>query len=120
MMQGEGLKPGFADPVFDAQGVFRAVMMALARPGTVHHLGVHLDPPQPLSRAAGALALTLCDNDTPIWLDARLSAAPAVKEFLRFRTGARLLAEPSEATFAIIADPQRLPAWDELDRKSVV
>ena len=53
MMQSGGITPGFANPVLDAHRVFRAAMMALARPGTVHRLGCALQPPQPLSRAAG-------------------------------------------------------------------
>jgi alpha-D-ribose 1-methylphosphonate 5-triphosphate synthase subunit PhnH len=113
MMQSERIAPGFANPVLDAHRVFRAAMMALARPGTVHHLVSALQPPQPLTCASGALALALCDNDTPIWLDARLSTEPAVTAFLRFHTGARLLGEPGAAAFAFVADPQNMPSWDK-------
>jgi alpha-D-ribose 1-methylphosphonate 5-triphosphate synthase subunit PhnH len=114
MMQDGGIRLGFTNPVLDAHEAFRAAMMAMARPGTVHRLVTALQPPQPLSRAAGALALALCDNDTLIWLDAQLSAAPAVITFLRFHTGARLLSEPGAAAFAFVGDPTHMPSWDEL------
>ncbi|MDQ0509730.1 phosphonate C-P lyase system protein PhnH [Ancylobacter amanitiformis] len=102
------LSAGFDDPVFDAQASFRAAMWALARPGRVERLDARLAPPAPLLPEAAALALALCDYETPIWLDAPLAAAPAVGAFLRFHTGAPIVEEPGAARFALIADPRGL------------
>jgi alpha-D-ribose 1-methylphosphonate 5-triphosphate synthase subunit PhnH len=103
------LTPGFTDAVFDAQRAFRAVMAALARPGTVEALASDLKPPAPLTPALAAVALTLTDHDTPVWLDARLAAAPDVAAFLRFHAGAPIVAEPAAAAFALITDPLAMP-----------
>lgn len=103
------LAPGFADPVHDAQATFRAVMDALARPGLPRPLTPGLTPPTPLTPELAAVALTLTDADTPVWLDAGLAAAPAVATYLRFHTGAPLTEDPAEAAFALISDPARCP-----------
>jgi len=103
------LAPGFADPVHDAQATFRAVMDALARPGLPRPLTPDLTPPAPLTPELAAVALTLTDADTPVWLDAGLAASPAVATYLRFHTGAPLTEDPAEAAFALISDPARCP-----------
>lgn len=103
---------GFADPVFDAQGVFRAAMEVLSRPGTVARLEPICRPPQPLGSLAGALALMLCDGDTTFWLDKTLSAAPAVTDWLRFHTGASPADLASDADFAFVADGEKLPSLE--------
>ncbi|WP_428522059.1 phosphonate C-P lyase system protein PhnH [Roseibium sp.] len=103
------LAAGFADPVHDAQGCFRTIMNAMARPGTLQVLGqTHLTPPAPLTPAAAAIALTLFDYDTPVWLDKQLAQSESVKAFLRFHTGAPIVSEPVEAAFALIADPANM------------
>ncbi|MGE8129865.1 phosphonate C-P lyase system protein PhnH [Methylobacterium sp. NPDC080182] len=103
------LAPGFADPVHDAQDTFRAVMDALARPGRVRPLTPDLAPPAPLTPELAAVALTLTDADTPVWLDPALAAAPEVAEYLRFHTGAPLTGDPAAAAFALVSDPARCP-----------
>ncbi|TGD96188.1 phosphonate C-P lyase system protein PhnH [Methylobacterium nonmethylotrophicum] len=103
------LARGFHDPVHEAQGVFRAVMDALARPGTIQALATDLAPPAPLTPELAAIALALADSDAPLWLDAALGENTAVPDFLRFHTGARIAAVPSEAAFALIADPAACP-----------
>ncbi len=103
------LAPAFADPVLDAQGAFRAAMNALARPGRVLPLACGLTPPGPLSAEAAAMALTLIDYETLIWLDAPLAAMDAVSDWLRFHTGARMTNDPSCADFALISDAASLP-----------
>ncbi|WP_407522671.1 phosphonate C-P lyase system protein PhnH [Methylobacterium oryzisoli] len=107
------LAPGLRDPVHDAQGVFRAVMDALARPGRVQALAVALAPPAPLTPELAAVALTLADADAPLWLDAPLAARPEVAAFLRFHTGAPVVADPVEAAFALVADPARCPDFSD-------
>lgn len=108
----EVIEGGFADPVFASQRVFDAAMNALARPGTILPIGADAGPPAPLTPELGALALTLCDHDSPVWLDATLSAVPAVTEWLRFHTGAPVVAAPGEAMFALIADAGAMPRLD--------
>jgi alpha-D-ribose 1-methylphosphonate 5-triphosphate synthase subunit PhnH len=106
----DGLKPGFADPVHDAQTAFRALLQALARPGRVQHCGARLDPPALLGSAMTATALTLVDADTPLWL-APAVAAPAVADYLRFHCSVPIVADPGEAAFAL-APAHDLPALE--------
>ncbi|MBS7545743.1 phosphonate C-P lyase system protein PhnH [Ancylobacter oerskovii] len=99
------LARGFADPVLEAQDVFRAAMRALSRPGRPQRLVTELAPPAPLTPEAAALALALCDYETPVFLDATLAAERAVGDFLAFHTGAPITADPGEARFAFISNP---------------
>lgn len=103
------LRAGFANPVHDAQGVFRAVLDALARPGTVHAISARLDPPEPLTPELAAIALALTDGDTPVWLDPALAASPEVAAYLRFHTGAPLTDNPARAAFALVREAGRCP-----------
>jgi alpha-D-ribose 1-methylphosphonate 5-triphosphate synthase subunit PhnH len=99
---------GFADPVFDAHHVFRSAMMALARPGSVHRLTADLRSPAPLTNGLAAVALSLCDFETVVWLDDHLAANPDVMSFLRFHTGARFVNNRAQATFAFVGDADQL------------
>ncbi|MER9488338.1 phosphonate C-P lyase system protein PhnH [Mesorhizobium sp. M0220] len=108
----QSIEGGFADPVFNAQTVFRAVMDAMARPGSVQPLPALAHPPSPLSATAGAIALALCDTDTPLWLDPALQGSAAVKSWLGFHTGTPLANTPADAHFALIATPAEMMALD--------
>lgn len=107
---GTALAPGFAKPVIEGQQAFRSVMDALARPGTIVGLDAALAPPAPLTPELAAVALTLADADAPLWLDAALAASPAVAAYLRFHTGAPIVADPADAAFALVSDPSECPA----------
>lgn len=104
------LEGGFADPVEDTQAVFRAVMDAMARPATVLHVKPPVAPPAPLPPLVGALACTLADADTPLWLDPGLEQSEAVREWLVFHTGGPIVAQPAEAAFALATDGSSLPS----------
>ena len=112
MVLAEQITGGFSNPVFNGQAVFRAVMDAMARPGSIQPVAVFAQPPLPLSAAAAAVALTLCDHDTPIWLDPGLQNAAAVASWLGFHTGAPLANTPADAHFALVADPASLIALE--------
>jgi alpha-D-ribose 1-methylphosphonate 5-triphosphate synthase subunit PhnH len=103
------VRPGFQDAVAGAQSVFRTAMNAMAHPGTRYPLQPGFDPPRPLNAPAAALLLALCDYETPVWLDPPLAAEAGVAELVRFHTGARLVAEPAEAAYAVVSDPGRMP-----------
>ncbi|MBP0618116.1 phosphonate C-P lyase system protein PhnH [Jiella mangrovi] len=89
---------GFADPVFDAQAVFAAILEAMSRPGTIVDPGTRTTPPQPLSPAAGAVLCALADADTPVFVE---EADDALAAWLGFQTSARL-ADPANARFAVV------------------
>lgn len=92
------LDGGFADPAPEAARAFRSLMEAMARPGTIHRIS-GAGAPEPLSPAAGAVLLTLCDGDTPVCLTGSLDV-PAVRSWLAFHTGAPLT-DPTQAMFAV-------------------
>ena len=99
---------GFADPVRDAQAVFRAVLDALANPGTAQNLpaaGTEMG-------GLGSITLTLSDHDTTIWLSPTLDTE-AVRGFVGFHTGASIVADPAKANFAFVARGDVLPDLGE-------
>ena len=102
----------FPAPVLASQAAFRALMDALARPGTVKPLPPAAAAPSPLTATAAAVALTMLDYETPVWLDAPLAQRPQVADWVRLHTGARVTSDPREAAFAFIADPVHAPAFD--------
>jgi alpha-D-ribose 1-methylphosphonate 5-triphosphate synthase subunit PhnH len=101
--------PAFADPTRESQAVFRRVMDAVARPGTVQDLALAPDAPAGLDRAAGAVALTLFDFETTVWLDPALRGGE-VEAWVRFHCGCPLVENPAEAAFAVVADLASVPA----------
>lgn len=106
------LAPGFADPVHDAQAVFRVLLDALARPGTMGWIEAtpgQLDTPARAPVAALAALLTLCDYATPVWLQTRDDALASA---IRFHTGAPLLDSPERAAFAYVDAPSALLSPD--------
>jgi alpha-D-ribose 1-methylphosphonate 5-triphosphate synthase subunit PhnH len=100
-----------ANPVYESQATFRAAMEATARPGEIKTLrGV--TAPAPLAPATAALVQSLADYETPVWLDSQFDA-PAVKDWIRFHTSAPVVDDKRAATFALIADPCRMPDFTE-------
>lgn len=100
---------GFADPVFNAQSTFKSLMDAMARPGTLVELGSPASPPSPMGKGAGAIALTLCDHDTPVHLSPAMIEG-GVQSWLAFQTGALVSGDRSEAAFAFLECGATLPA----------
>ncbi|MBI1204104.1 MAG: phosphonate C-P lyase system protein PhnH [Rhodopseudomonas sp.] len=105
------------DAAFASQAAFRAVMNCMARPGTIATLK-GIAAPAPFTPATAALVKSLADYDSPIWLDASFSAAPETADWIRFHTGAPLTADPAKAAFALIADPQAMPALTQFAQGS--
>jgi alpha-D-ribose 1-methylphosphonate 5-triphosphate synthase subunit PhnH len=105
------LEGGFSDPVLDSQGVFRALMDAMARPARVTRIRADVAPPLALGAAAGAIACTLIDTDTLYWLDPSLDDE-ALHRWLAFHTGARHANTMADAAFAFVGTPLSMPAFD--------
>lgn len=112
------IEGGFENPPMAAQAVFRALMDAMARPGTVHPVAPFARPPAPLTPSAAAVALTLCDHDTPLWLDPRLDASGDVRGWLGFHCGAPLTTIPADAHFALASSPGELMALENFAQGS--
>ncbi|MEI8274937.1 MAG: phosphonate C-P lyase system protein PhnH [Hyphomicrobiales bacterium] len=95
---------------FASQAAFRALMECLSRPGEIRTLeGVGAPPP--MAPATAALVRSLADYESPIWLDPAFAAAPAIAEWIKFHTGAPIVAAPDKAAFALVADSLAMPTF---------
>lgn len=95
------LAAGLADPPHDAQRLFRAVLDAASHPGRIVRLPDAPAGPGGISPATAAYLLTLVDRDTPLWLGPAFDL-PEVRGFVRFHTGAPIVADRARATFAVL------------------
>ena len=91
--------PGFADPVAQSQRVFRAIMDAMSRPGSLQHVDAPQEVPEELWPASAAIGLALLDHDTSAWLPPDCSVA---RDWLRFHTGCRLATSAGDADFVFV------------------
>ena len=101
MQSGQTLKPGFSDPVSQSQLVFRHLLDAMARPGTIETIDLDIEGPESLDLAATTIALALVDFETPLYLDPAL-ANPAAETYLNFHCGTRIVPEAKDAAYAIL------------------
>ena len=99
---------GFRERVFEAQAVFRTLMDCMARPGTIGWIDAVVMPPAPLNATAGAIALTLCDHDTAVWLTPVL-AGSALPGWLAFHAGAAITDARQDARFAFVEKGAMVP-----------
>lgn len=103
---------GFARPVFESQGTFRVILEAMSRPGRAVKIPVQAGGPQGWPGSLSALVLTLCDMDTPLWLDAAANTPDALR-FLRFHCACPVVARPEQAAFAVVLDVQDMISLGE-------
>lgn len=103
---------GVAGAVIAAQSTFRKVMDVTAQPGLIRTIASVAGVPSALSPAAAAIALTLFDHDTPIWLDAPLAASVEVASWLRFQTGCPIVGDGERSAFAIASDVANLQPFE--------
>src|SRR5262245_55858793 len=93
---------GFADPAVDAAQVFRTLLEAMARPGRIQPLPIAVAAPPMLGSHAAQLCLTLCDLDTPLWIDPAYASEASVA-YLRFHAGCPVVSAIEDAAFLLVA-----------------
>ena len=93
---------GFTNAAIQSAHAFRIIMQAMSRPGLPIRMEAALEAPAPLHVTSAAVALTLCDFQTPVWLSPALSNEKAVK-YLRFHTGAPIVDQMEDAQFAFLS-----------------
>lgn len=92
---------GFADPVHDAQRVFRGLMRALSLPGQQITLPLlAFEGTVGLMPATAAALLTMCDQDSLVWLEG--GSHHAASRWLAFHANARITNVPPAAAFAVL------------------
>jgi len=102
----------FDNPVFESQSVFRAILQTLSRPGEQASLGLRPEFCDVMPAGLAAIALTLADYETPIWLDEALAGDDRVERFLVFHAGAPLTKDTSKAAFALAVQAAQLPDFE--------
>src|SRR5262249_61587776 len=105
---------GFADPVVDAQRVFRSVLDAMSHPGHVIEVSPPESAPAPLHGAVASLCLTLVDLDTPVWLDG-MAGTPGTREDPQFHCGCPFAEGPGAAPLALNGGPGIRPGLSRSD-----
>ncbi len=108
---------GFVDQARDSARAFRLMLDAMARPGRILPIDTALEVPAPLLPSSAAICLSLCDYDTPLWLDESLRQTQ-VLDYLRFHTGAPTEADMKRASFLLCTPESALDTLAEANRGS--
>ena len=108
-MLDNSLQGGFSNPPVQSAQAFRAALSAMARPGRIETLG-GATAPAPTSAAAATLLLTLCDQETPLFLGGAYDTL-AMRDWISFHIGAPIV----EAGFAQYA----LGTWADLSQATL-
>ncbi|MCW7541332.1 phosphonate C-P lyase system protein PhnH [Aquabacterium sp. A7-Y] len=108
------LPAGFADPVHETQQVFRRLLDAMSRPGRIYAVdAARLSPPAGLGAAAAAVLLSLADPELRVWLCPSY-AEGRLADWLRFHTGARIVASPEAADWLVLPAASASPElWSQ-------
>ena len=103
--------PGFARPVQNSQTMFRIILEAMSRPLLSRPLSEELigdiTPPPEMSSTLSAALLTLCDENTSVWLDTKLPTS--VSQWLTAQTGAPVTEDLADADFVVVTDQDAFP-----------
>jgi alpha-D-ribose 1-methylphosphonate 5-triphosphate synthase subunit PhnH len=91
-------RPGFLDPVTEAQACFRSVLSAMSCPGRIVAMSHSIAAP-PLDPATAAVLLTLVDADVTLWLDEALSPS---WDWLAFHAGVVRAPRLGQAAFLCV------------------
>lgn len=102
------IEKGFSNVAVESAHSFRSIMQAMARPGVPVPLQAALRVPAPLLPTSAAVALTLCDFQTPVWLSPAL-ANEEVERYLKFHTGAPIAERLEDAHFAFLSLTEERP-----------
>lgn len=97
-MTQDTLTGGFTAAPQQSARAFRALMNALARPGSIEEIRGGTGP-APLSAAAATTLLTLCDTETPVYL-AGAHDTDAIRQWIAFHIGAPI-GTREQAMFAL-------------------
>lgn len=99
------------DKVFDTQRIYRLILDAMARPGTVNSLSAFkLQPPSGLNPAAAAVALTLFDSETCFSV---LPSDQAIIDYLMLNSGAAVCPVHA-AEFILVSGREEVPEINEV------
>jgi alpha-D-ribose 1-methylphosphonate 5-triphosphate synthase subunit PhnH len=85
----------------DTAHAFRGILSAMSRPGTIVPFLQPFVLPLPFFPGTAAVAITLCDYLTPIWLAQELDQSE-LRKSLQFHTGAPLAKQPGDAAFVFL------------------
>jgi alpha-D-ribose 1-methylphosphonate 5-triphosphate synthase subunit PhnH len=90
--------------------LFRSILGCFSKPAVAVKLTTPANAPPPLLPSTAAIALTLFDYQTPVWLSTSVNT-DAVRKFIRFHTGATITTRADEAGFAIITLDEANADW---------
>jgi alpha-D-ribose 1-methylphosphonate 5-triphosphate synthase subunit PhnH len=91
----------FPSDVIETSRAFRTIMGAMSRPGRICAFSPVHAAPHPLWKTTAAVARTLCDFQTPVWLGSGLHDE-AVSHYIRFHTGSPIAGSREEASFIFL------------------
>jgi alpha-D-ribose 1-methylphosphonate 5-triphosphate synthase subunit PhnH len=116
-MEHAKLSPGFANYAAASQEVFRLALDCMSRPCRAVEFPDDLAPVRaPLPAVPAALALSLLDALTPVWLSPSWRKA---ENWLRFHCGCPVCEFPEQATLVLAASLDELPPFSALNQGSL-